>query len=926
MEATDRKLEFSDKWLYIKGDVPSAATVEYDDSHGEEVTLPHARDHYELYDVNLEDVKSIDWYRRHFTVPGKLSGKRVSVEFEGGGQKNWVYVNGRLMGQADGTFTHFKFDITQAVAFGEFDNVIAVKVDSHYYGEEMPPGKNIDFHMSGGLHGDAFMIITGPVYVESAYYHNDAVVNGAAKASLHGEAVVRNTEKEAERIRVEAVIADGDGRERILSSKTVTVGGMKSAAVRLEGVIESPELWSLERPYLYTVKTKLYSGAGLLLDQYEHALGIRTFTATPLEVNEASAFLNGERIKISGINKHMQAPYLVNSMPNRLHAGDAYTLKYDLGINLVRTAHYESDPAFLEACDKIGLLVEEEALGWDDTPGWNQFEYSVLEMVKRDRNHPSIVIWSVLPNERPYGVPPDQTARELVAKVKALDPSRLTIQEECKESEAVCDLYGFHDYHISGDISKPKHASSWMVTEWNTNLGKHFVIPGDSETRKLNSLVEESAKLAVFQSDARLLGTLRWEAFGYLTPSLNEEKGKTIKKYRSSGLYGAWKAPITKTWLGYSIMAQGDPAIVGDVLKICSEWREDSPEEVWVVSNSDQVGLYYQNGAEDEIEVGVTGCYSELSTAIGGKAGYNGLVKFTLPKRCKWTPDSKLTARGFRSDAVKTLVKEQTAYASDYDVEKSGARLVIHNVTAQVGAGATIHADGGDMAYLVAELQDKNGQREYYGDENISARLISGPGSLWYGKEGMTMVDGASGFYIKSRHGEPGEVVAEVSVDIGDNYDDGWAGIVYDGGWQEAPFQDAYHGKLHQSVTAGARVMITFTGTEIVLYGQNQPSHGSATITIDGTRLGEADFSCLDKYGKIGNQVMFKSPALEYGEHVLVMTADSERAINLDRIKIFDGKTDLTSPPFTVKSESCEILQVACNPTLLKAPNPSGHG
>lgn len=921
--AFDRqKFEFSDKWLYIKGDIQDARYLDYDDSNAEEVTLPHARDHYELYDLDLKDIQSVDWYRRHFTIPAEDTGKRIFVEFEGGGQKNAVYVNGGLVGEADGTFTHFKFDITDYISCGDFDNVIAVKVDSKFYENELPPGTQHDFYWTGGLHGDAFMTITDPVYVDSAYYSNDTVRNGDSNAVLHGKVTVKNTGKQAENIKVETVLVDEAGSEVILASQTVTVDSENSKEVDLAGTVENPRLWSLSDPYLYTVKTNLYAGDNIKIDNYEHTIGIRTFSVTPPSASEAHAYLNGEEIELLGVNKHIQAPYLMNSMPNRLHEEDAYTLKYDLGVNLVRTSHYQQDPAFLEACDKIGLLVEEEALGWGDTPGWNQFEYSVLEMVKRDINHPSIVMWSVIPNER-RGVSNAECVA-LAKKVKELDPSRLTIQEEDQNNPLMCDIYGYHDYNVSGQLKEPPAGiNSWLVTEWNTNLGKYFVIPGDSETRKLNSLVQESTKLSVFQSDPRVLGSLRWEAFGYLTSFNAGEKGKNINKYRSSGLYSLWKAPIAKTWLGYSFQAQGDPEVVGDVLKIGSEWKEDSPKEIWVVSNLDKVGLFYQKGTEPEVEVGIKSNSSSLPTAVGGTTNYKGLVKFTLPEGCEWAPDSKLITRGYRAGAETAAVKEQTVYASTYEVEKEGAKVVLHNVTSETGAGDTIRADGADMAYLVAEMQDKNGQKEYYGDENISARLVSGPGSLWYGKKGMTMIDGVSGFYVKSQYGVPGDTEVVVSVDIGDNYDDSWEQIVYDSNWQETKSQDAYHKNYHRAAAKGASVTIPFTGTQIALYGQNQAGNGTAAITIDGKKVGKADFNCLQKYGIIANQEVFRSVVLDQGEHTLVITADSAKPVNLDRVKVFDGTPDITSEPLTVTSESCSIEMVVCDPSLPKAEDKS---
>ena len=175
------------------------------------------------------------------------------MEFNGGGQINRVYVNGALVGEAKGTFTHFKFDITDYVTFGNYDNVIAVQVDSQYHSDEMPPGKSIDFHYFGGLHGEASMTLTDSLYSESVFYYNDDVEYSDAAAILNGEMEITNRYSAAQTATVRSVIKDSAGNEVSTVETTVDVDSLGPALAKLENTIDSPEIWSPDNPDLYTV-------------------------------------------------------------------------------------------------------------------------------------------------------------------------------------------------------------------------------------------------------------------------------------------------------------------------------------------------------------------------------------------------------------------------------------------------------------------------------------------------------------------------------------------------------------------------------------------------------------------------------------------------------------------------------------------------
>ena len=904
-------LDFNTDWIYVEGDDLDAKNPQYDESGAQSVSLPHAREAYDLFEPNIGNVQSQNWYRRHFTLPEEDAKDRVFVEFNGGGQVNKVYVNGAFVGEAKGTFTHFKFDITDYVSFGEYDNVIAVQVDSRYHKDDLPPGNSIDFHYFGGLHGQAKMIITDNLHAESVFYYNDDVEKGCKTATLNGWIDVTNRYDSDYQVTINSIVRDKEGNVVSTVKTQEDITGKETEKVKLTHEISEPQLWSPKNPYLYTVETQILS-KGNCVDSQTTTIGIRTFRASKVTDKKGQFYLNGEPIEVVGGNWHMQAPYLGNSKTEKLNAKDAEILKHDLGINFVRTSHYEADPSFLDACDRLGIMVEEEPLGWNDTPGWEQFCYSMDAMVQRDRNHASIVLWSIVPNERQKDYPSVEEGKKRYASAKSLDPSRLTIQEEMNNSAVIADVYGWHDYtNPNGNtIHNNPNASSWFVTEWNTNLGKHFVIPGDSETRKNAQIVQDGKKLGQLQSDARVMGTLKWDLFGYYTPQTAYERGKNVDLWRSSGVYGIWRNPIHKTWMADLLACQSPNAeAVGDVIKIASEWKSDSVDTIRVITNVDEVELYYDNGNGNLKLVKRMEQANEYADTL--KKGMFCFDKMNL----KWTKDSKLVARGYKK-GEQDAVAEDIVYASTYDCEKKGASLQMHNTI------GNIEADGSDAAWILAELKDKNGQREFYGDEVVQAKIVSGPGKLIYARNNPIMVDGISGFYLKSEKDQTGTTEIQTEVDLGVNVDDNSTEIIYSGsGWKQLEDrQDAYQGTLHETSVSGDSVTIKFTGTQIDVYSESSDKNGEAVVTLDGKKVGKLSCNNIAKYNTISNQRVYRSGQLEDGTHTLTITASGGK-INLDRIKVFDGIMDVRGV-VEVKTDPSSAKRVQSRPDLPDAELP----
>ena len=939
ISAERRILNFSDNWKYMPADEDPAKNPGFDESRMIEVNLPHHRENYPMYKIDggaLSRIRTVNWYRRHFSLPEAMAGKRIFVEFEGAGQINKIYVNGYHSGEFKGAFSAFTVNITDYTAFGDYDNVIAVQTDNNHYTQTMPPGTP-GYQIFGGLHGQARMTVTDRAYIDCAFHYNDAITEPSPETVLmYAEVSVKNTYASAQAFTVENILRGADGAQIAADCRTIEIGGGCGENILICYEVNAPRLWHVDDPYLYTAETALKCG-DLTLDVYSARIGIRSFLAdSAMKGEDAHFYLNGGIFDVIGINKHTQWPYIGNSLTRKLDAKDAHTIKYDLGLNFVRTSHYEPSSAFLAECDRIGLVVMPEALGSGTIGSWELYKSYLRKLVRRYRNHASVVMWSVVGNEPPADYPSYAERVRINAEIKALDPSRLTVQTDNKGSRLVSDVYVRHDYSRPNKAAVvPAHARSWFVTEWNNNTGRNFIMPGDSELRKLKQLLNYAGNLEKFHTDSRILGALQFEFGSYIAIG-SSTRGSQYDNYRCTGIIGPMRDKLDNRWLGYLYQSQNMFAENPDVLHICSEWKSDSlslatakpgiadleweyifpdplpPENsIYVASNFDKVELYYI----DE-DAGINERADWLSSANRNTGLPQGLWQFTVNRA--WTPASKLVAKGYRNGETAPAM-EYTRYASSIDVEKEGAQLILHDTVS--GAIGAIEADGSDLAWIVAELADRNGQREYYGDEVIKVSKTSGDGEVFHGGDRLIMNDGLAGFYIRSALDKPGAITAKAEVYIGRVFDDGHPCFEYSGKWktygmtagcdvvQEA--YDVYGGSFHRSDTAGSSVTVAFTGTQIALYGEYEPlvphkmpsGPPNASVSVDGGAADEIYFVCADKFGHICNHRVYLSEELPYGEHTLTLKVLTHATpVRIDRVKVFDGRVPDVSAEITVMS------------------------
>lgn len=517
-------------WKYSKAFSESYLNETVDEREFEVVDLPHTNKELAYNYFDESEFQFVSCYRKHFEVPLEYKGRRIFVDFDGVMCYAEVYINGTYAGNHKGGYTPFSIDITDKVRFGE-DNVIAVKVDSTERPDIPPFGNVVDYLTYGGIYREVNLRVVNPVYIDNAFFAPTNVLE--AKKRVHSRVWLCNPERRKGEITVGVLLTDGD---TVLadSRQVVELNGDGRVLVELTlENIEGVELWDLDNPKLYTCQAYLLdiieaSGCEtcdrgpevLVLDEFSARIGFREARVKP-----DGFYLNGNRIKLRGLNRHQSYPYVGYAMPKRVQRRDADILKNELGLNVVRTSHYPQSRHFLDRCDEIGLLVFEELPGWQHIGDseWKKVACQNLkEMIERDWNHPCIFLWGVRINEsrddHDFYTETNRIAREL-------DPTRQTGGVRWFEkSEFLEDVYTMNDFvHSGGEavLRTPSKVTGllepvpYLVTEFNGHMypTKRF----DQEERLVEHAMRHVRVQNAAAMDPGIAGAIGWCAFDYNT-------------------------------------------------------------------------------------------------------------------------------------------------------------------------------------------------------------------------------------------------------------------------------------------------------------------------------------------------------------------------------------------------------------------------
>lgn len=405
-------------WCFFRGEAKGGESRAFDDSGWMPVSLPHCMQLEKKHCGGDIIYDGVGWYRRYFTLSPDYKDKNIGISFEGVMTACQVYLNGELITIHHGGYIGFMADITGRVDFGG-NNVLALRVSAEY-DSLTPPGKpqgKLDFYYYSGIYRDVKMVISDKVYVTDPLQENEVAGGGVfitypevtkEKARLHVKTHIRNKYGTIREGQLRTRLIDADRKEVVSRQVPFSVKGNTAGYVEQDLEVLHPALWHPYAPYLYELQTEVRIG-DKIVDKVSRKIGIRSIRYT----TEEGFFINGEKLYLRGANRHQAFPYVGDAASNSMQEREVIRMKKG-GFNAVRAAHYPHDPAFLEACDKYGLLVVECIPGWQyfnpDTAFIERVYQNGRAMIRRDRNHPSVILWETALNETRY---PARVAKKL---------------------------------------------------------------------------------------------------------------------------------------------------------------------------------------------------------------------------------------------------------------------------------------------------------------------------------------------------------------------------------------------------------------------------------------------------------------------------------------------------------------------------------
>lgn len=721
-------------WLFTNADNSSfSGATGFNDANWRKVCVPHANVITKHAYMDTASYRIISWYRRHFTPSASDSNRRFRLEFQGVAVIATVYVNGSAVGSPHkGAYTPFTIDITDRVNVGQ-DNVIAVKVDSKRHVEIPPEGReNLDFMVFGGIVRPVSMIVTDPLYVDWTFVSTQnpsqaAPVNPVVTAKTK----IYNYNSTQKNSTVITSIVDGGNNVVATSSTQTTIPANSNTTVtQTTSAIANPLLWSTDKPNLYTVFVQVQD-ASRFVDAYKTRLGIRSLA---LSKTDGKCYLNGKPIKLRGLNRHETYPYIGRAAPKRLQRRDADILKYDLGCNLVRASHYPQAPDFLDRCDEVGLLVLEEIPGWQvlGTGEWRTIaKQNLVDMVIRDRNHPSLLSWGCRANE----TVDDVWYKSMNDTARSLDPTRLT--HGVRFSHGIDPDYFYEDIWTQNffmPTDNPVHIP-FITTEFAGHTIVKQIHAWDNDKIQVNQIIDESRGHATGQNASyaceRWAGLVGWCAFDYNSPHRNatySDSGRGNMSYVSPhGVSSIFRLPKLAA---YFYQSQRDPALYGPMVRIGNYWTPSSPTRVVVVSNCEEVALY-----QDDVLI------SKKPPELYPDLPYPCYHWVGVP---------------FRSGELKAI-----GYIGGVAVATHGVRTPGNPATLTVVPDTTVLFDGGDMTQVVVSLRDDYGQILHLRADSVT---LSARGSGdFIGEEKTALEGGQIAFYVKTRASETGSITCQAT-------------------------------------------------------------------------------------------------------------------------------------------------------------------
>jgi hypothetical protein len=707
-ESTRKVLNLNTNWAFFRGDAKAAEAVHYQDKDWTSVSIPHTMRLEKKHNGGGKIYQGIGWYRRYFKMDQSNQGKRISLNFEGVQMNCDVFLNGEKLTTHYGGYLGFVVDITDKVKFSG-NNVLAVRVSSEN-DPQTPPGKpqqGLDFYYYGGIYRNVTLSITNKLYISDALEANKIAGGGLfvtypkvsnKQAEVNIKTHVVNQTNTHNTVTLKTSIRNNQGVEVAKSSSMESFSGEKDFTQNL--VVLKPKLWHPNHPYLYQVVSQIYNGKELS-DVKVTPIGIRTISFKSPTGKADGFYINGKKLYLRGANRHQSYQNIGDAASNSMQFRDALQIKKG-GFNSVRASHYPQSPAFLDACDKIGLLVIECEPSWQffnkDSVFIKRTHQNVREMIRRDRNRPSVFLWETSLNESPT---PDYWAKEIV---------RIAHQEMPNDQMFTADDYfakgrKFYDVSykvINEDGTDPNPKMPSMTREWGDTW---MADPAKENGLRASRIYTEKGLLAqCFQRQNALNGSMLEEEGAYWDHA-RLDANKRIGGYflwsyndytRGTDTITAFSGVVDmdryEKFGYYQLKAMQDARnpVYGPMVYVASyNNRSDLDSTITVFSNCDKVRLYRNNKFLKEISRAENAKTAPFVAAKAGSPYYN----FKMGSY----QAGELKAEGIIDGKVAcTHIVKTPGKADHLEIEVADR-------------GINPVADGSDMVSVYVKVCDKNG-------------------------------------------------------------------------------------------------------------------------------------------------------------------------------------------------------------------------
>lgn len=729
-------------WRFHKGAVEGAETKEFNDKDWTVVSLPDGIEYLPTEASGCINYQGEVWYRKHFTPDAALKGKKLFLHFEAIMGKSKVFVNGKLLTEHFGGYLPVIADVTDVLDWNG-DNVIAVWADNSD-DPSFPPGKAqdvLDYTYFGGIYRDCWLIAHNNVFITDPNYENEVAGGGLfvafgkvsdALAEVQLKIHVRNATKNPFSGRVEYMLLQPDGTEvaRLSDKIQVKVGRATTVSDRMP--VKQPMLWTPSTPTLYNLLVRVLDKEGNVIDGYRRRIGIRS-----IEFKGKDGFyLNGRPYgkPLIGANRHQDFAVVGNAVANSIHWRDAKKLK-DVGMEIIRNAHCPQDPAFMDACDELGLFVIVNTPGWqfwNDAPEFAQRVYSdIRNVVRRDRNHPSVWLWEPILNETWYPADFAKNTRDIVDAEYPYPYCYSGSDSEARGHENF-PVYFAHPANMQDASKEIDPTKTYFTREWGDNVDDWS--SHNSPSRVARNWGEQPMRVqaqhyacpyypvtsydVLYKQSPQHVGGCLWHSFDH-------QRG-----YHPDPFYGGLMDVFRQPKYSYYMFMAQRPAVKNDrnagsgpMVYIAHEMTPFSGKDVTVYSNCDEVRLTFNKG-------GKTYTYKKDKNRPGMPSPvitFPDVYDFMVDKafsRTQKQDDVYLLAEGLIDGKVVATHKVVPARRPEKIL------LWMDN------EGTDLKADGSDFVTVVAAVADKNGNIKRLNNYNIrfsiegEGRLLGGPGVL----------------------------------------------------------------------------------------------------------------------------------------------------------------------------------------------------